>query len=193
MLTPFGGRYLIRHPLKLLAVFLLDLLGAFIFLPLKMIQRDTQPPANGKILAVRFDQIGDVIMALPAIEKLKAKYPGARIDVLTSKEMKPVLEEMKICHKVIAFESHWFSRESSLADQILEVQRICKTIKSERYDTAIDFRGDFRTLLLLFMAKVPVRLGYPHAGGGFLLSRVEIADASKHQVYQNLDLVDANI
>ena len=41
-------------------------------------------PPNGRIVVIRLDNIGDVVMTLPLVRELKRRFAGAAIDVVVS-------------------------------------------------------------------------------------------------------------
>ena len=43
-------------------------------------------------------------------------------------------------------------------------------LRSNRYDIAVDLRGDLRSVLLAWMAQVPTRYGISYSGFDFLLA-----------------------
>lgn len=58
--------------------------------------------APSKVLAIRFQALGDTIITLPYLQELKIKYPGLSIDFLTRKEVSLIPSSLKIFDSVIA-------------------------------------------------------------------------------------------
>ncbi len=63
--------------------------------------------------------------------------------------------------------------------------------KTGPYDIGIDLRGDLRNILLMSLAGVKHTIGYGIAGGGFLLDEEVPYDATQHQVWLNLNLLNS--
>jgi lipopolysaccharide heptosyltransferase II len=64
-----------------------------------------------------------------------------------------------------------------------------KALRRERYDAAIDLRGDLRNVLLMWLAGIPIRLGQPGAGLTYLLTdRIDLPEPH-HQVAECVELV----
>jgi len=83
--------------------------GGIIFFPLKFRKLASEPES---ILVVRLDQVGDMIQALPFLNRAETKkYPLARITTLCAKPNKFLLEHSPLVDSVIAIESSWFYRE----------------------------------------------------------------------------------
>src|SRR6058998_3844016 len=82
----YGGRYR-YHWSRLLAFAALDgaaslLLAGGRILRLPAAKAEADDPR--RILVIRVDGIGDVVATLPALDALRAGYPAAEIDLLTS-------------------------------------------------------------------------------------------------------------
>lgn len=79
-------KYVFKNPWKKFIIGIFDIFGYIIFFPLRLFRKKSFIPE--KILVVRLDQIGDMIQALPFIEKLKNKFNSASIYFLCAKETK---------------------------------------------------------------------------------------------------------
>jgi heptosyltransferase-3 len=64
------------------------------------------------------------------------------------------------------------------------------TLRAERYDIAIDLRGDLRQILFfLVLGGAPVRVSSDRTGGRDLLTHVAAYDATYHEVEQEMAIV----
>ena len=59
------------------------------------------------ILAVRLDNLGDVLMTTPAIRALKESLPGRRITLLASKSGARAASHVPEIDRVIAYDAPW--------------------------------------------------------------------------------------
>ena len=100
-----------------------------------------------RILVVKLDHLGDVILATPAIRALKERYPNAVIDVLVHPGAVAAVANHPGVHRVLTYRSPRFSRDGA-ADDSSRLREVART----RYDTIVELRGDGRTLLLPFRA-----------------------------------------
>jgi len=142
-----------------------------------------------RILVIRLDHIGDVVMAQPAIRALHKKFPHAAIDLLVTGDIAPLFENTKEIQHVISATHGWFNRKASFAQKWVEFWRLVGILKATPYDLGIDLRGDVRNILLMFLAGVKHTIGYGFASGGFLLNEEIPYDATRHQVRLNLNLL----
>ncbi|MDP3920188.1 MAG: glycosyltransferase family 9 protein [Candidatus Omnitrophota bacterium] len=182
-------RYVFKRWEKRFAAFLFDVLGTVLWWPLRLLGR--APKTNvRRILIIRIDHLGDVIMTRPAMRLLAAMFPDARLDLLTSHEASELLRTDEAISEVIPFATNWFSRTGSWGAVLSCAHKVCADLRSRRYDLAVDFRGDVRNIILMAAAGIPERWGYAQTGGGFLLTRRMPYAARLHQVSLNARLVD---
>ncbi len=166
-----------------------DFLGALALYPFRSFRRPMDLGEIKRILVIRLDHIGDVVMTRPAIRALHKKFPNAEIDMLVSEEVASLLANSKGIHRIIPSKNNWFSRHASFPQKGAEFLRLAGVVKDENYDLGLDFRGDLRNILLMFFAKIRYRLGYGTTGGGFLLTEELPYDATAQQVLVNLNLL----
>jgi len=176
-----------------------DAIGRTLFFPLRSLQKPLDLATVRRILVIRLDHIGDVVMSRPAIRALHKKFPHAAIDLLVTEDIAPLFVPSKEIRTVIAAKHGWFNRKASFAQKWSEFWRLAGILRAQEvhspktntYDLGIDFRGDLRNILLMRLAGVKYTIGYGIAGGGFLLSEEVPYDAAQHQVRLNLNLLNS--
>lgn len=144
------------------------------------IKKDVQ-----KILFIRTDRMGDVLMNLPAIRLLRQTFPKAWITLLVDQSVSglfeghPDLDEVMVIDKV--------KLEKSWAERLAVIQKI----KKIHFDLAVVSNPHKFWHALTFLAGIPKRIGYRRKWG-FLLSKA-LRDAksgqSKHEIDFNLELI----
>jgi ADP-heptose:LPS heptosyltransferase len=99
-----------------------------------------------KILVLRPDRIGDLVLTTPLLENLRKAYPAARIDLL----VRPYLKELAECIDTV-------DRVILLGEAGLN-----RRLRDERYDICIDPVCDWRlySAFLCFLTAAPVRCGF---------------------------------
>lgn len=133
-----------------------------------------------KILVIRTDRIGDVILTLPVIDTLKFNFPASEIDFLVNKRIAELIYDYPNINKVHAIEK----------ENIKDIKRIAQ---EGRYDLAVVERPKFKTALALFLAGVKYRLGTGYRWYSFLFNIRHYGHrkyAEKHELEYNLDLLD---
>lgn len=174
--------YLFKAWPKRAAAFLFDAAGSLFFLPLRRRRARFKPEAIRKVLLVRLDHLGDVIMTLPAAVRVRELFPQAELHWLIPLAYEKLLmrfaEQYQI--RLIPFEFHWFARERIVPEIRRETRQILSLLRKEKYQLGIDFRGDLRNILLLWRAGIPFRAGYGATGGGFLLTHCPKHNRNEH-------------
>lgn len=188
-------RYAYKSPGMRLGAAVLDAFGA-LGRKISPFTVRTLPPAEiKKILLIRLDHLGDLIMTRPAMTALRRAFPAAQIDLLVAGEWRELFEGIPEINRVIPFDDHWFKRGSGarggggLSHLWKSMGEIARKLRPERYDAAVDFRGDLRNILLAVRAGIPYRIGYGITGGGFLLSRMGDYSWTRHQAHLSADLL----
>jgi lipopolysaccharide heptosyltransferase II len=148
--------------------------------------RTTDQPADiRKILFIRIDRIGDMVLSTPAIRSLKSRYPQARLTVLASPSNHALLPLDPDVDEILVFEPPSIRNSS-------KVLRLLRRLRRSGFDAVVDplASHDLKTALIAFFTGAPLRVGF--AGGGrevFFSSGMPAADPDRHVVDLTLDLV----
>jgi ADP-heptose:LPS heptosyltransferase len=149
-----------------------------------------------RVLAVRLDNLGDVLVTTPAIHAMRESLPDATITLLASPvgaqagRLNPDLNE------VVAYNAPWMDPWSRLPlDPAREMQAIAK-LSAGRYDAAVIFSSFRQSPLpaayLCYLAGIRLRLAASIDGPGSLLTtRHRHPELMMHEVERGLDLVAA--
>lgn len=107
-----------------------------------------------KILIIGPAWIGDMVMAQTLFKLLKQRNPNNKIDVLAPKWTLPVVDHMpEINNTIVAPFNHG---ELNL----LERYKLGKQLQREKYSQAIVLPNSFKSALIPFWAKIPIRTGW---------------------------------
>jgi len=158
--------------------------------PLGWIPRLTGSPAQSirRILVLRLERIGDLLMVLEAIRDARAAWPEAEIDLAVGSWNLALARLIPEVRRVHALDVPWLAREGTGATwpQLIGTARRWQT---ERYDLVLNFEPDIRSNLLSWFAGAPRRVGYDSGGGGPLLTEAVPYDRSRHVSDNARDLV----
>ena len=97
----------------------------------KVYQEELNPLTIRKILILRYDRLGDMVVTLPLIATLKEAYPHYQIDVLASRLNQSIIENNPNIHKVYIYNF----RERSTPFHFFKV---FKKLQYQKYDLVID-------------------------------------------------------
>ena len=155
---------------------------------------DARWQAARKILAVRLDNLGDVLLATPAIHALHRALPEARITLLTSPVGAQVAGLNPDLHDVVVYRAPWMDPDRVLPQDPSREASMVALLRRRGFDAAVIFTSYHESSLpaayLCYLAGVPLRHAASIDGPGSLLtSRHRHPDRPMHEVERGLDLV----
>lgn len=120
------------------------------------------PADNPRILLVRPDHLGDVLLSRPAIDALATTLPHARITVAVGPWGRPALGR-QVSHRVLLCPFPGFARArlGLFRPYVLLLHYAALLRRHERHDMAVLLRPDhWWGALLVALAGIPIRVGY---------------------------------
>src|SRR5437762_4586854 len=149
-----------------------------------------------RILAIRLDNLGDVLVTTPAIHAIKASLPTIALSLLTSPVGAQVASLNPDIDDVIIYEAPWMDPWHRLPQNSKREQQMIAMIKERQFDGAIIFTSYHQSSLpaayLCYRADIPLRLAASIDGPGSLLTtRHKHPERMMHEVERGLDLVNA--
>ena len=140
-----------------------------------------------RILIVRTDRIGDVLLSTPAIKAVRKAHPNAHIAVMVRPYVEDIVDGNPYLDEVILYDKDNKHKGffGSLAF-ILELRR-------KSFDLAIILHPTVRSNLVPFLAGIPERVGYDKRWGFLLTKRIKDTKhlGEKHEIDYNLDVLRA--
>lgn len=179
-------RYMLVNKTKLILVIIADILGK----PVRWFSRKGLIKSPSKIAVLHLDHIGDVIFAMPAIQAIRGAFPDSQIISIVGEWAEPILFRNPNVNKIIQFNAPWFARDKKTS-QLQGIIALKKLLNKLGPDMVIDFRGDLRHNVAMYMAKVPNRVGYGITGGGFLLTHEVEYPFDGHAVLRHMAIPKA--
>ncbi|MGA0609304.1 glycosyltransferase family 9 protein [Caldimonas sp. KR1-144] len=146
-----------------------------------------------RILAVRLDSIGDVVMTTPALAALHDAPGRPSVTLLTSPAGAALAPLLPMVDAVIAHRAPWVSGACFDDDDAL-IERL----RARRFDAAVIFTVSTQSALpaslVCRMAGIPLRLAHSRENPYGLLTHWvrdedRLGDAMRHEVRRQLDLV----
>jgi heptosyltransferase-2 len=127
-----------------------------------------------KILIVGPGWVGDMVMAQSLFKALQKKYPHAEMDVLAPAWSLPLLSAMpEVSSAIVMPIQHGQLR-------LRERYYLGKQLREKKYDQAIVLPNSFKSALIPFFAKIPIRTGWRGEARYFLLNDMRILDKQKY-------------
>jgi heptosyltransferase-2 len=119
-----------------------------------------------KILVRVPNWVGDAVMCLPAMERIREAFPSSLITALARPWVAPVVEWGGSVDKVMIYDkSGWRIKD------IEEMISKAFALRREGFDAAFLFQNAFEAAFLTLCAGIPERIGYNTDGRGFLLTK----------------------
>ena len=139
-----------------------------------------------RILVVKLDHLGDVILATPVFSNLRQAYPNVELHALTGAWSRVVLERHPDINKVLEYNSPAFCR-TGRPTSLKQTFQLYRQLRRQEYDLLVELRGDWRIVWFALLRITPHRL-----------SRAALQIASKlrlsrfsgtHETTRNLDVL----
>lgn len=124
------------------------------------------PPVR-EILAIRLARLGDVILLLPALSRLKRSFPGARMTFLTGAPCASIARLCPEIDEVIAVD-RVAMRDGSLVRAGVDILRLLRTVRRRRFDLVVDFHSFRETNLLSRLSGARRRIALKRRDGAYL-------------------------
>ncbi|SOD79357.1 lipopolysaccharide heptosyltransferase II [Spirosoma fluviale] len=147
-----------------------------------------------RLLCVRLDNLGDVLMTTPAFRALKTTWPAAHLTLLTSSAGAAIAKFIPEIDQVISFDVPWVAGQQQQPDQVIDLGN---RLRSHQFDAAIVFtvqsQNPLPAAMLCYLAGIPRVLGYCRENPYQLMTDwvpdPEILVATRHEVIRQLELV----
>lgn len=147
------------------------------------------------ILAIRLDNIGDVIMLGPALRTVKETVPGARLTLLASPAGATAAPLLPWIDDVIVWRASWQDVGGRIPFDPEREQQLIKMLSEYTFDAALIFTSFSQSPhvpgYVCYLAGIPLRAGESKEfSGGILTTELRSAPDELHQVERNLRLVE---
>ena len=159
----------------------------------------TVPPPEWQsvrnLVAVRLDNVGDLVMLGPTLRAVRRNLPAARITLLAAgagPQVAPLLPEVD---DVMVERVVWQDASARLALDPARELALVERIAGRSFDAALIFtsfsQSPWPPAYACYLAGVPLRAGQASDFGGSLLTHaVPALDRESHQVDRNLHLLE---
>ena len=142
-------------------------------------RRRRAPTSARRILLLRLERIGDLLMALPAMADVRAAAPSARIDLVVGSWNADLARAIEPVNGVQMLDARWLAREGEGLG-VRTLIRAARRWRAADYDLAINFEPDIRSNMLLAASGAAWTAGYRSGGGGALLDLALDYDPRAH-------------
>lgn len=136
-----------------------------------------------KILIVRTDRIGDVVLTLPVIAILKSAFPGSSISFLLRSYTRELAEGQEGLDEILLYDENQVRKPFF---------RMLAELRKKQFDAVVITYPTARLALLMFLARIPIRVGTGYRWYSLLVNRriyEHRKTAEKHESEYNFALL----
>ena len=152
--------------------------------------------AARRVLAVRLDSLGDLLMTGPALRALKEQGEGRTLTLLTSPAGAQAAQLLPFVDDVIVHRAPWMKPEPDGPGLSTHLE-LLEGLQARQFDAAVIFtvfsQSPLPAALTLYLAGIPLRLAYSRENPYHLLSdwaaETEPQEGIGHEVERHLRLV----
>ena len=137
-----------------------------------------------KILIVRTDRIGDVVLSLPMAELVKKKYPGCEVAYFIREYTSSLIDGNPFVDEVIIAEE---------SEGKIPFLKNLNKIKSKNFDTCVIANPTLRISLMMFFAGINNRIGTGYRWYSLLFNKKVFEHrkyGEKHELEFNINLLN---
>jgi ADP-heptose:LPS heptosyltransferase len=161
--------------------------------PLRWFRRSAPSPGDvtpTRVLLLRLERIGDLLMVLDAIALVRHRLPDAEIDLVVGSWNASLAALLPHVNHIDTLDAAWLSRNGQ-GDSWPRLIARARQWRARRYDLALNFEPDIRSNFLAWLSAARRRAGYWTAGGGAFLTDAIAYDPKRHVSANALALVTA--
>jgi heptosyltransferase-2 len=138
-----------------------------------------KPYQLGRIVVRAPTWVGDAVMSVPSLRRLRQLLPGAHITVAATAGAAGIFTEADFINDILILESGFGP--------------VVRQLRRGKFDLALLFQNAFSAAMTAFAARVPLRIGYGTERRGFLLTtalRVPDWKNERHESYYYLEIIN---
>lgn len=156
-------------------------------------KRDPFPDEPKEVLVIELWNIGDIILTIPFLARLRAMYPRATVTMLARPYAREILAGSGLVDEFIDTDLAWPPPGLSykpFAHAVAEFFRVRKFFRRKKFDLAFGCRMHIREQVLLFLSGSRRRIGYSFGYADDLLTDpVAVTDPDRHKADDWLGLL----
>ncbi len=140
-----------------------------------------------KILIRTPNWLGDAVMAIPALEAIGNRWPGAEIAVLAYPAVADLYRGQACTQRLIVYDYRDVHRG------VWGRERLARDLRREKFDAAMLLQNAFDAAWLAWRAGIPERIGYARDARSWLLTHAiavpRQGEVAAHESYYYLELL----
>jgi ADP-heptose:LPS heptosyltransferase len=148
-----------------------------------------------RLLLIRLDNIGDIIMLGPALRAIRDAFPQAQLTLMASPAGAQAASLLPWIDETITWSAAWQDVSGQIPQDPARELGLVKELETHHFDAAFIFtsftQSPYPPAYACYLAGIPIRIGQSKEFGGSLLTHWSKPPAdSGHQVDRNLALLE---
>lgn len=137
------------------------------------------------VLVVQTSFLGDVVLTLPLLAEIKRRFPAAKLTLLCSPLGKELLDSHPDIDEIIIDDKR--NADSGWAG----LRRKADLLAQKNFSLALCPHKSLRSALMLFLTKIPYRVGFRQSKGSIFFTSLVYRDPVRHDIERNLSILEA--
>ncbi|HXV83806.1 MAG TPA: lipopolysaccharide heptosyltransferase II, partial [Candidatus Binatia bacterium] len=137
-----------------------------------------------KILVVQTSFLGDTVLTLPLLSEIKRRFPSSKLSLLCTPLAQELLSDHPAVDEIIV------DNKKKTDRGWLGVWRKARQLRSKGFTLALCPHKSFRSGLLLFLARIPFRVGFAESKSSFLFHVRVKRNLGRHDAERNLSILE---
>ena len=138
-----------------------------------------------RVLIIRTDRIGDVVLSTPVIRALREAYPQGYIGMMVRPEHRELVEGNPGLNTVILYD------KGGAEKGLIGTLRFARKLREHRFDTAVILHSTNRVILVAWLAGIRRRVGYARRMSCLLTHKIPYIkkEGDRHELEYNLEIL----
>lgn len=137
-----------------------------------------------RVLVVQTSFLGDTVLTLPLLSEIKRRFPNSNLSLLCTPLGQELLSDHPALDEIIVDDKKKRDRGW------IGLWRKAKLLRRKGFTMALCPHKSFRSGLLLFLARIPFRVGFAQSRSSFLFHVRVNRDAEQHDVERTLSILE---
>ncbi len=135
------------------------------------------------IVVIQTAFIGDAVLTLPMIQRLKKRYPESSIDVVAIPRTAEIFGSHPAIRNVVIYDKRHTERG------VRGILGMVRKLATSSYDVALIPHRSFRSAIIAALARIPVRVGFDTNAGAFLMTHIVPYRSDIHEIERDETLL----
>ncbi len=136
-----------------------------------------------RVLVFQTAFLGDLILTIPLICGIKKCFNNPEIVVVVRGGLGEIIRNMDEVERVIEYDKTGDDRG------IFKMIHLIRILRREKFDIVFSPHRSLRTSIILFLSRIPLRIGFKESALSFIYSRTVSRDNQLHEIEKNLLLL----